>query len=361
MNVVIEQAGKSFGAVQALKAVSLHIQSGELFFLLGPSGCGKTTLLRVLAGLETLDSGRILFDGTDVAGVAPHKRNAAMVFQGYALWPHMSVSQNVAFGLETQPLSKAERKAKVAAALEHVQIRDLAQRKPHELSGGQQQRVALARTLVVEPRCLLLDEPLANLDAKLRHDMRAEIRRICKDSGLTAVYVTHDRKEALSMADRVAVLDAGVLLQTGTPRQVYRRPCNTFVASFIGETNFLPAKVLQNTAGHVVLDTALGQLRASPDEQGLQPGQDVTVCLRPEVLQLTATDGEREQVNRFTAELLESAYLGEAAEYQLEAAQGLKLKAYRLNPRVELECSGGLSVSVAPEDVMVIAEENAQT
>ncbi|HQL10516.1 MAG TPA: ABC transporter ATP-binding protein, partial [Lentisphaeria bacterium] len=205
MKVTIAGVSKFFGQVRALHDVNLEIADGELFFLLGPSGCGKTTLLRCIGGFESVSGGQIMLNGEDVASRPANERNTAMVFQGYALWPHMTVAENVAFGLEMRKVPKDERERRVREALQRVQIEHLRQRKPNELSGGQQQRVALARTLVVEPGCLLLDEPLANLDAKLRRDMRREIRRLCKDSGLTGIYVTHDRQEALSMADRVAV------------------------------------------------------------------------------------------------------------------------------------------------------------
>lgn len=199
---------KRFGEVTALDRLDLEIAAGELFFLLGPSGCGKTTLLRAIAGFHLPDEGQIRFDGEEVTGLPPHKRDTGMMFQSYALWPHLNVYRNVAFGLEERRVPKAELKARVEAALAMVHLEGLGERRIHQLSGGQQQRVALARALVVRPRCLLLDEPLSNLDAKLRVEMRSEIRRLCKEHGLTTLYVTHDQKEALAMADRIAVLQA---------------------------------------------------------------------------------------------------------------------------------------------------------
>jgi len=334
--------------------VSLDMPSGELFFLLGPSGCGKTTLLRAIAGLESIDSGRILFDGEDVADVPAHRRNTAMVFQGYALWPHMTVARNVAFGLEVRHLPAPEREQRVAAALERVQIAELAERKPHELSGGQQQRVALARTLVVEPQCLLLDEPLANLDAKLRRDMRSEIRRICKESGLTAIYVTHDRQEALSMADRLAVLQDGNLLQLGTPRDVYAHPVNTFVASFIGETNFIPGTIRERTGDTVAIDTPAGTLTARGVAPELTTGQRVTVSLRPEALVIAPQASADEQRNAITARLRETTYLGEIAEHIVQLPDELTLKVFELNPRVEYAGGEAVCLTAAPEDVVVL-------
>src|SRR5438477_808835 len=217
MRVSIRNLTKKFGEAVVIKAISLEVHDQELFFLLGPSGCGKTTLLRTIAGFYFPEEGRILFDQDDVTRLAPHKRNTGMMFQSYALWPHMTVAKNVAFGLEERKVAKSEIRRRVDEALASIRMENYAARSIHELSGGQQQRVALARALVVRPRCLLLDEPLSNLDAKLRLEMRTEIRRICKESGLTAIYVTHDQKEALSIADRMAVLEAGHVRQIGTP------------------------------------------------------------------------------------------------------------------------------------------------
>ena len=228
VSITVEHLSKSFGDIQALDDVSLEIAAGEIFFLLGPSGCGKTTLIRTLAGFYKPDAGRVLFDGEDVTAVPPHKRQTAMMFQSYALWPHLSVAKNIAFGLEELKLPNAEIEERVAEMLEMVRLRGLGGRSINALSGGQQQRVALARALAVRPRCLFLDEPLSNLDAKLRLEMREEIRTLCREYGLTAVYVTHDQKEALSVADRMAILEGGCLAQVGTPPEVYRAPHSPF-------------------------------------------------------------------------------------------------------------------------------------
>ena len=354
MAIFIDHVIKNFGAVRALDDISLQIPTGDLFFLLGPSGCGKTTLLRAIAGFEDIDAGAILFDNKDISSVPPHKRNTAMVFQGYALWPHMTVAQNVAFGLEIQKISKPELTRKVGAALEKVQISDLANRKPNELSGGQQQRVALARTLIVEPTCLLLDEPLANLDAKLRREMRTEIRKICKQSGLTAVYVTHDRKEALSMADHLAVLDQGRVLQIGAPHEVYARPANAFVANFIGESNFVAGKIVDKQDGSLTLETGLGNVVSTVPCSDLKTGDTVTVSLRPEALRigtdLTSAHGD----NAFDATLIATTYLGELAEHLLAVNDNLTLKAFELNPRKLIQPGKTLRLSVAASDVVVL-------
>ena len=233
-SIRVESVVKAFGTVRALDGISLGIKAGELFFLLGASGCGKTTLLRCIAGLETPSSGSIHFGERDVTGMPPHKREAAMVFQSYALWPHLTVAQNIAFGLEERKVPKPEIKRRVAEALEMVQLPGFGGRSIDQMSGGQQQRVSLARALVVKPKCLLLDEPLSNLDAQLRVEMRREIRRIVKENGLTGIYVTHDQEEALAMADRMAVLTRGRIGQIGTPEEIYRDPRSAYVAGFFG-------------------------------------------------------------------------------------------------------------------------------
>lgn len=316
VSISIKNLVKRFGSTKALNDINLEIEPGELFFLLGPSGCGKTTLLRHIAGFYTPDEGKIFIGGDDVTGVPPHKRDTGMVFQSYALWPHMTLAENVAFGLQMRKIPKSEIDKRVQAALEIVKMETRAKSKPNQLSGGQQQRVALARALVVQPRCLLLDEPLSNLDAKLRLEMRVEIRRICKDAGLTAVYVTHDQKEALSIADRLAIMRDGVIEQTGTPLDVYRRPKNAFVASFIGETNFLPPTFFGNA---------------------FDAGSAKKLSLRPEAIHFGEpphTDG----VLHFDGIIHGTVYLGETAQHLMDvtAPDGSKhtLTVFQLNPEI---------------------------
>ncbi|HEV8072761.1 MAG TPA: ABC transporter ATP-binding protein, partial [Opitutaceae bacterium] len=284
ISINIRQLSKRFGAIAALRGIDLAIGPGELFFLLGPSGCGKTTLLRSLAGFYVPEEGRIFFDKEDVTHLAPHKRNTGMVFQSYALWPHRTVAENVAFGLEERRVPRDEIKRRVAEALESVRMGACAGRKPDQLSGGQQQRVALARALVIRPRCLLLDEPLSNLDARLRLELRAEIRRVCKESRLTAVYVTHDQKEALSIADRMAILEGGRVLQTGTPREIYRRPATRAVANFVGETDFISGNMVAVAGGRATVETAIGRFEGVLGDAAASPaaGAAVTVSIRPE-------------------------------------------------------------------------------
>jgi len=249
--VRLDHIHKKFGETVVLHDIDLEIRAGELFFLLGPSGCGKSTLLRLIAGLHEPTAGRVFFGDRDVTALGTEQRNAVMCFQSYALWPHMTVADNVRFGLKVRRVGRKEQIQRVADVLKLVRMDGLGHRKPNELSGGQQQRVALARALAVSPDCLLLDEPLSNLDAKLRHEMRAEIRRICKESGSTTVYVTHDQKEALSVADRIAVMNDGRVVQVGTPAELYRRPRTSFVADFIGQTNLVPGKVVVDTGAGV--------------------------------------------------------------------------------------------------------------
>ena len=242
-NVVIKQAVKRYGEFVAVRGIDLEIRQGEFFTLLGPSGCGKTTLLRMIAGFNTIDEGEIFFGDQKINSVPAHKRDTGMVFQNYAIFPHLTVAENVAYGLKAHKCPKPEIKRRVQEALELVQIQNLADRKPNQLSGGQQQRVALARAFVIEPRVLLMDEPLSNLDAKLRVQMRTVIKKLQRRLGITTIYVTHDQEEALAISDRIAVMKDGVLMQVGTPEQVYQKPENPFVAGFIGISNFIDCDV----------------------------------------------------------------------------------------------------------------------
>lgn len=356
VSIRVEQVVKKFGTLVALNKVSVAIKAGELFFLLGPSGCGKTTLLRCLAGFHRPESGRVVIDERDVTSLPPHERDTGMVFQSYALWPHLTLAENVAFGLEMRNVPKADIKRRVTEALERVHLADRAKARPNQLSGGQQQRVALARALVIEPRCLLLDEPLSNLDAKLRLEMRLEIRRIVKDAGLTAVYVTHDQKEALSIADRVAVMRNGEIEQVGTPQQIYRTPANSFVAGFVGEGNFFRGRITQVSPDGLKLETGYGELVAARGPEDLAAGDAVDLCIRPEAVRF-----ERPPVgaaNILRGHYLESVYLGEVAQHMIELpirGGGVQaFKACELNPLGGHERAGGVAeVWVDPLQVIV--------
>ena len=346
------------GDVLALDDVSLKIAAGELFFLLGPSGCGKSTLLRLIAGLHAPTSGRVFFNDRDVTALGTESRNAVMCFQSYALWPHMTVRQNVRFGLEVRKVDRADADRRVQEALELVQLGRLAERKPNELSGGQQQRVALARALVVRPDCLLLDEPLSNLDAKLRLEMRGEIRRICRASGLTAIYVTHDQKEALSIADRMAVLNLGRIEQIGKPQDLYLRPKNRFVANFMGETNFLEGTVKSTNGELVTVQTPAGEIASRVAPPDVRPGATVTVSIRPETVRITPPGEAGGRINGFSAAIHDTIYLGEVAQHvvRIDGPQRVELRAFELNPKFVArdEQVAPASIWFDPGDVVVL-------
>jgi len=348
MRVVIKDLGKQFSDGFALRDISLEIQSRELFFLLGPSGCGKTTLLRTLAGFYEPDHGELLFGDQSMRGVPPHRRNTGMVFQHYALWPHMTVAENVSYGLEVRGVSAAQKEQQVAEALAIVQMEPFAERKPNELSGGQQQRVALARALVIKPDVLLLDEPLSNLDAKLRLEMREEIRRIHARAQITTVYVTHDQKEALSMADRMAVLRDGAIEQVGDPRTVYRAPANRFVADFIGETNWLSAEVVTAGVEGLLVKTEAGLFQA---RQGAKTtaGSKVWLGFRPEAVSIGTSPA-----NSFETTIRQVTYLGEIEQYHLEVTGGGMIKAFEQNPLEIRRAGARLTVHVRPEDLLLL-------
>ena len=311
-SVTITGISKSYQAgVPVLKPIDLTIQAGELFFLLGPSGCGKSTLLRILAGLVEPDGGSIRFNGREITRLPAEKRRAAMVFQNYALWPHLTVFENVAFGLRAEGADNAKIRKEVADALELVQLADCVERKIPSLSGGQQQRVALARALAMRPDLLLLDEPLSNLDARLRDTMRREIRRIAKERELTAIYVTHDRQEALSMADRLAVMHQGILQQVGAPEEVYNLPVNRFVAGFLGDANFIDGTVTENG----LFRSHFGEFQLAPTAFRPEAGRKITAAIRPERIRFAARKGE----HTFSAKLTDRTFLGECCEWKFDA------------------------------------------
>lgn len=296
-SVTLDHVYKRFGNAKGVEDVHIHIESGEFFTFLGPSGCGKTTTLRMIAGFYYPTEGHIRFGDQEVTSVPPHKRNTGMVFQNYALFPHMTVFENIAFGLQVRKVSKSETKERVERVMKLVRLEGYGDRRIDQLSGGQQQRVALARALVIEPQILLLDEPLSNLDAKLREETRFEIKRLQLELGITTIYVTHDQAEAMSMSDRIMVMQSGEVQQIGTPHDIYHRPVNRFVASFIGETNLWEGTVAGIEGDEVQVRAASGHVlcglrqNASPQAR-LTVGEKVTLSIRPEsIMESAAVEG----------------------------------------------------------------------
>jgi iron(III) transport system ATP-binding protein len=326
MRVTLRNLTKRFGPTAVLRDVSLEVAEREFFFLLGPSGCGKTTLLRLIAGFYEADQGEVRFGDRRMDGVPPHHRNTGLVFQNYALWPHLTVAENVGYGLEVRGLREPEKRDRIREGLAIVRMEAFADRSPNQLSGGQQQRVALARALVIRPDVLLLDEPLSNLDARLRLEMRDEIRRIHDQTRITTLYVTHDQKEALSMADRMAVLRDGRIEQIGSPREVYRQPANRFVADFIGEANWIPGCIVDRSAECLRIETAVGMLEVQHSSGNL-PTDQVEVGFRPEAVRFGPADR-----NGFQVEVEQSTYLGETEQHQLRLSDGTRIKALEQNP-----------------------------
>ena len=347
---------KRFGATTAVDSIDLTINSGELFFLLGPSGCGKTTLLRMIAGFIEPSAGFVRFGDRDVTLLPPNKRNTGMVFQSYALWPHMTVEDNVAYGLKVRKIASDERNHRVHEALKMVHMKEYAQRKPNQLSGGQQQRVSLARALVIQPTVLLLDEPLSNLDAKLRLEMRTEIRRICNQTKITTVYVTHDQKEALSMADNMAVLRTGRIVQMGPPRQLYERPTSRFVSDFLGETNFLPAVIVAKSNGTITLETAAGRLISAFADAQAPSGGNVTVSIRPEAWRIVPAQTPATVTNAIQGTLVDTIYLGEVAQHLFAVQDGQTIRITELNPKMRAKVGQSSMISVDPSDIAILLD-----
>jgi spermidine/putrescine transport system ATP-binding protein len=315
--VSIQNVRKTYGGVAALRDVSLEVRAGEFLTLLGPSGCGKTTLLRLLAGFETPDAGRVLISGRDVAGLPPYRRPVNTVFQHYALFPHRTVAGNVAFGLEDKTLSKAEIREKVAHGLEMVRLPGFGDRRIHQLSGGQKQRVALARAVVLEPEVLLLDEPMAALDLKLRKEMQVEVKNLQERLRTTFIFVTHDQDEALIMSDRIAVMNQGGIEQLDSPEALYEKPRTRFVADFLAVKNILEATVESVEGGRVRLRTRGGNAVTAADDGGYQPGSIVAVGVRPERMSLVGADEPAGAINAFPGRLDDEIYLGDWTEWRV--------------------------------------------
>ena len=343
----IEGLTKRFGADAAVDGLSLDIYQGEFFALLGPSGCGKTTLLRLIAGFERANAGRIVLDGVDLAPVPPHRRPVNMMFQSYALFPPLTVEGNIGFGLKQEGLPKAQIAERVAEMLALVRLEDFGARKPHELSGGQRQRVALARSLVKRPRVLLLDEPMAALDKKLRGETQFELMDLQRRLGLTFIIVTHDQSEAMTVADRIAVMDRGRLMQVAPPAEIYEQPNSRWVADFIGSVNLFEGRV--GADGTSVEGTALGRLRVAA-RIAAEPGATVWVAVRPEKLRIApnpmAPDQQSALDTAAAATLVDIAYLGDLSIYRLRTDGGVSLQATRANTGPFAERSIGANAKV---------------
>jgi putrescine transport system ATP-binding protein len=338
--IVIDGVTKSFGAVTAVDNVSLGIYQGEMFALVGASGCGKTTLLRMLAGFERQTSGCITIDGVEMSGVPPHERPVNMMFQSYALFPHMTVENNVGYGIRRLPLERAERKRRIEQALEMVQLAHLAQRKPHQLSGGQRQRVALARALIRRPKVLLLDEPLSALDKKLREKTQFELMDLQYAVGITFLVVTHDQDEAMALASRIAVMDRGKVMQVGTPSEIYEFPQSRFVADFVGTTNLFEGTVTDAQPGIVIVHCPEAACELKVDDVGrFSAGQRVWVAVRPEKIRLSKSPTDPARVNELHGVVWELGYLGNRSTYQIKMASGKLVTVLSQNERRTSEWS----------------------
>ena len=362
MYLILDHLSKTFntttpgrgkrGDVTAVADVSLAIDQGEFVTLLGPSGCGKTTTLRLIAGFEVPTQGHISLDGRSLDNVPPNRRDMAMVFQSYALFPHLTVFENIAYGLRLKKLSSVDMRRKIAEALRLTELTGLEQRAPNQLSGGQQQRVALARALVMEPKVLLFDEPLSNLDAKLREQMRTEIRRIQQTLGITSVYVTHDQAEAMTLSDRIVVMHQGRIVQIGTASEIYRQPASTFVADFIGKANFLSTHVVGTSPkGHLDLEVLGRVLRLPLPHPPPGVGERVTLLARPEAI-LVAHSGDG-----YAGCIRRTAYLGPVVEYDIDVA-GTVLVATQYDPRQVYPVGTEVRVQLVTETLYLLPKES---
>jgi putative spermidine/putrescine transport system ATP-binding protein len=345
---------KTFGSTTVVKDFNLDVESGEFVSFLGPSGCGKTTVLRMVAGFEEPSAGAIVIGGRDVTRLKPNQRNIGMVFQAYALFPNLTVAQNIAFGLKVARAPKAEVDARVREMLALIHLPDLGDRYPYQLSGGQQQRVALARALAPKPKVLLLDEPLSALDAKVRVSLREEIRAIQKNLGITTIFVTHDQEEALSISDRIVVMYNGRAEQVGTPFEIYNRPATRFVASFVGTLNILDAKALDPATGRLAID---GQEVSAARGIASAPGASLAVALRPEAVSLNGAAADR---NRLAGTVEEVNFLGSVVRLRVRVNESLVSLDTFNNPNAPPPRHGDkVTVSFAPEDIMVLDGEAA--
>jgi putrescine transport system ATP-binding protein len=358
--IVIEGMSKTYDGFAAVDDVSLSIFKGEMFALLGGSGCGKTTLLRMLAGFTDPSAGRVTIDGVDMTGVPPHERPVNMMFQSYALFPHMTVERNVGYGLRRMKLDRAESRRRVEEALEMVQLSALGHRKPHQLSGGQRQRVALARALIRRPKVLLLDEPLSALDKKLREQTQFELINIQYQLGITFVFVTHDQEEAMALSTRIAVMDKGKVIQMGPPADIYEFPKSRFVADFIGTTNLFEGTIASIEAGVIHIDSAeAGGILTVDDLGRFSVGQHVWVALRPEKIALSKEPSPAGHANQLMGEVHELGYLGNHSTYRIKTATGKLVTVTAQNARRTAEWSidwGDRICLTWPADAAILLE-----
>jgi spermidine/putrescine ABC transporter ATP-binding subunit len=360
--VRLEHVGKTFGDTPAVEDVSFEVYQGEFLTMLGPSGCGKTTLLRMIAGFVNPSAGRVFIKEEDVTRKPPHKRRTGMVFQSYALFPHMTVFENLAYGLTLRKLPRAEIASRIGECLALVRLTGYEKRYPRELSGGQQQRVALARAIIIQPDVLLLDEPLSNLDYKLRMAMRSEVRRIQRNTGITTMFVTHDQGEALTMSDRVVILSGGRVMQIGKPTDIYEKPANKFVADFIGEANFFEGKVVTCTASEVGVSVGSLVLHAAlTGEKAPRVGHGASVSVRPEKIRMRQRSERRENgngTNAYDATIEEYDYLGSVVRYYLRLGDALTVKVDEKNVSgVEYRRGEPVVVEIPPQDCFVLPVE----
>jgi spermidine/putrescine transport system ATP-binding protein len=344
IGISLEDVSKSFGRVQAVRNVSLDIKEGEFFSLLGPSGCGKTTTLRMIGGFEQPDEGRILLRGQDMTTVPPNRRNVNMVFQHYALFPHMNVGDNIAFGMRLKKVGKGEQRDRVDEMLKIVRLEGMQKRKPAQLSGGQQQRVALARALVNRPAALLLDEPLGALDVKLRKQMQLELKRIQSELGTTFVYVTHDQEEALAMSDRIGVMNNGIVEQVGSPREIYEHPTTAFCADFIGSLNALDFRVDEVADGRLVSRVSANERLIVSAANGHRQGDSLKLAVRPERVRVDPADRPApEDGSRLEGVVAEVVYLGSLTQFHVDTKLG-RVVSYRMNDEVQPGVESGRDV-----------------
>lgn len=326
-SVELKNVTKRFEEVVAVNNVDLKVSKGEFFSLLGPSGCGKTTTLRLIGGLEMPDGGDVLINGKIVNQVPPYRRDCSIVFQNLALFPHMTVESNIAFGLQQRRVPKKKIKRRVTEILDLVQLGGMEKRRPNQLSGGQQQRVALARSIVLKPEVLLLDEPLASLDRKLRDEMRVELRNTQKEVGITFIYVTHDQEEALSMSDRIAVMKDGKIVQLGNPAEIHDHPKTRFVADFMGASNILSGRIIAKKGGNIRMETESGlKILACKCEE--PSGEKVSISVRPEAIEVLPQDASWEADNKFIGKIEEKIYLGDITEVRLSVGKGEQITAH---------------------------------